>query len=502
MLIPIGHENLRGRRWPWVTTAIIAICTVVFVATNTPMQRDLAQTGEVEAHILVLNASYPDAPMSSNASEMVEAFKLEHAEAYAELASPSRTKFIDAWDVAIHSRGFSASDANTQMTELCAQLAKVQAGSIAWNYAFHPVHPFLWTYITATFLHGGWLHLIFNMWFLWLAGTILEDLWGRIIYPIFFLVAGALAWAVHGAVYPHSLAAALGASGAIAGLMGAFLARFPKIRIRLAWLFFIRLIKFNVPAYVILPAWLLIQVLWGGLARALGAEAGIAYWAHIGGFAFGALGAILLQTMGIEHAANQAIEAKVTWTADPAIVRATDALAQNKPEDAIATLKQAVKEKPDEIDGWDLLLRAQEKTGDTDGQKETLVNLYRLHVVAGEMGAASNEYETYRGLGGGALPRAIWLELCRYYENEQRFETAVDEYEKLAQAYPTTRAGVTALVAAGGICVTNLNRPDRAEKFLKAAQASPAQHGDLDASIEEDLKKCANATARTGSYSA
>jgi membrane associated rhomboid family serine protease len=501
MIIPIGHENLRGRRWPWVTTAIIALCTVVFVATNGPMQRQLAETGQVQMHILVLNALYPDAPMSAIASETVEAFKLEHPQTYAQLASPSRTQFVDAWDLSIHSKDFSASDANTQMTELCAELAKAQAGSIAWNYAFHPVHPFLWTYITATFLHGGWLHLIFNMWFLWLAGTILEDLWGRIIYPIFFLAAGALAWAVHGAVYPHSLMAALGASGAIAGLMGAFLARFPKVRIRLAWILFIRPIKFNVPAYIILPAWLLIQVFWGGLARALGAEAGIAYWAHIGGFAFGALGAVLLRTMGIEHAANEAIEAKVTWTADPAIVRAADALAENKPEDAIAALKQAVKEKPDAIDGWDLLLRAQEKTGDVEGQKDSLVNLCRLHVMEGEMQDAANDYEAYRGLGGSTLPRAIWLELCRYYEKQQRWETAVDEYEKLAKAYPTARAGVTALVAAGKICLANLNHPARAEKLLKAAQASTAPHGDLDASIEEDLKKCATATVRTGNYS-
>jgi membrane associated rhomboid family serine protease len=502
MIIPIGHENLRGRRWPWVTTAIIALCTVIFVATNGPMQKQLAETGQLQVHILVLNALYPDAAMSSTASELVEAFKLEHPQTYAQLASPNRTQFVDRWDLSIHSKDFSASDANAQMTELCAELAKAQASSIAWNYAFHPVHPFLWTYITATFLHGGWLHLIFNMWFLWLAGTILEDLWGRIIYPIFFLAAGALAWAVHGAVYPHSLMSALGASGAIAGLMGAFLARFPKVRIRLGWVLYIRLVKFNVPAYIILPAWLLIQVFWGGLARSFGAEAGIAYWAHIGGFAVGALGAVLLRTMGIEHAANQAIEAKVTWTADPAIVRANDALAENKPEDAIATLKQAVKEKPDEIDGWDLLLRAQEKTGDIEGQKESLANVCRLHVMAGEMEGAASNYDAYRGLGGSALPRAIWLELCRYYENDKRFETAADEYEKLAQAYPTARAGVTALVAAGRICLGNLNRPERAEKLFKAAQSSPAQHGDLDVSIEEGLKKCATATARTGSYSA
>ncbi|MGH9686646.1 MAG: rhomboid family intramembrane serine protease [Candidatus Acidiferrales bacterium] len=500
MIIPIGHENLRGRRWPWVTTAIVAICTLVFLATNSSMQRQLAQTGRIELHILVLGALYPDAPMSSQASEFVEAFKFEHPQTYVQLASPTRTHYADNWDRRIHSKNFTADDANAQMAELCTEFAAAQASSIAWNYAFHPVHPFLKTYITATFLHGGWLHLIFNMWFLWLAGTILEDLWGRVVYPIFFLAAGALAWAVHGAVYPHSFVPALGASGAIAGLMGAFLTRFPKTRIRLGWFLLVRFVKFNVPAYIILPAWLFIQVFWGVLARALGAEAGIAYWAHIGGFALGALGALLLRAMGVEHSANKAIEAKVSWTADPAIVRATDSIAGDQPEDAISALKPLVKEKPDSIDAWDLLLLAQEKTGDVEGQKETLAELCRLHVLAGELDAAAADYETYRNLEGRALPRAIWMELCRHYENMQSWNAAVEEYEKLAQTYPASRAGVSALVSAGRICLTNLNSLERAEKFFRAAQASPGPHSDLDASIDDYLKKCIRVPVSAGRY--
>ncbi|MGH9781584.1 MAG: hypothetical protein ACRD33_07160, partial [Candidatus Acidiferrales bacterium] len=119
MIIPIGHENLRGRRWPWVTTAIVAICTLVFLATNSSMQRQLAQTGRIELHILVLGALYPDAPMSSQASEFVEAFKFEHPQTYVQLASPTRTHYADNWDRRINSKNFTADDANAQMAELC-----------------------------------------------------------------------------------------------------------------------------------------------------------------------------------------------------------------------------------------------------------------------------------------------------------------------------------------------------------------------------------------------
>ncbi len=500
MIVPVGHENLRGRRWPWVTTAIIVLCSVIFIVTNGAMQEQMAQTSKTELHLLLLSALYPDAPLTRAASDVVRAFKFEHADIYSEMESADRTQFLDAWDKKIHAEDFSASDANIEMNALCAQLVEAEAGSIAWKYAFHSVDPSARSYLTATFLHGGWLHLIFNMWFLWLAGTILEDLWGRIIYPIFYLAAGALAWAVHGAVFPHSFVPALGASGAIAGLMGAFLVRYPTTRIRLGWVLWVKILKFDVPAYVILPVWLLMNLSSGVMARLVGVEAGIAYWAHIGGFAFGALGAYLLRASGLEQSADQAIEAKVTWSADPLIVRAHNSLAENNLEGATAILRQLVQEQPDPLDGWDLLFKVQERKRDLKGQKETLAVLCRLRVVAGELEAAAADYAMYKNLGGDKLPRGVWLELCRYFEREQRWELAVEEYEKLAQAFPSERAGVTALVSAGQICVANLASPERAEKLFKAAEMAPVPHSDLEAAIQEGLKKCAPAPVQQIRY--
>jgi membrane associated rhomboid family serine protease len=500
MIIPVGHENLRGRRWPWVTTAIIVLCSAIFLLTIGPMQEQMAQTSQAELHIMLLSALYPNAPMTPAASDIVRAFKLQHMDIYAQMESANRDRFIDAWDKKIHADDFSASDANTEMKALCSQLAQAEAGSIAWKYAFHSVDPSARSYITATFLHGGWLHLIFNMWFLWIAGTVLEDLWGRIIYPIFYLAAGTLAWAVHGAVFPHSFIPALGASGAIAGLMGAFLVRFPTTRIRLGWVLWVKIIKFNVPAYVILPLWLLMNVSSGVVARFVGAEGGIAYWAHIGGFAFGALGAFLLRTSGLEHSADQAIEAKVSWSADPLIVRAHNSLAENNLAGAIACLRQLVQEQSESLDGWDLLFKVQERKKDYEGQKETLAVLCRLRVMAGELEDAARDYEMYKNLGGDKLPRGVWLELCRHFEREQRWELAVEEYEKLAHAFPNERAGVSALVSAGRICVTNLGSPERAEKFFKGAEMSAVPHSDLDGAIQEGLQKCVPAPVQPVRY--
>jgi membrane associated rhomboid family serine protease len=496
MIIPIAHEDQRGRRWPYVTIAIIALNVVVFLFTHTQMEAEQHQAAELQFHILALSAHYPDLQLPPEATDMVEAFKREHARLYGTLEAPNRRP-LDTWDAQLLSGIWTDTDLHAQMASLTTQLDQIHHDSLAWNYAFHPYHPTAISYISANFLHGGWLHLIFNMWFLWLAGTVLEDAWGRVVYPIFYLVCGMLALAFHAGVFRGSFMPVVGASGAIAGLMGGFLARFPKTKIKLAWLFLFRIYKFSVPAYVLLPLWLVIQVFWGAMS---GAEGGVAYWAHVGGFAFGALGAVLLRASGIERTLDQAIEAKVTWTADAPLVRATELLGENQAEAAVATLQQHVKDKPDSIDGHMMLLKAQERQSDTAGQKETLANLCRLSLSEGDPDTAWNYYEHYTTLGGDKLPRGVWLELCRYLERNQNWDRAVTEYERFAEKNSTERGSVPAVVAAARICLTKLNRVADAERFYLAAAASPVPHLDLDAEIQEGLKKCAAAAPAPGTY--
>jgi membrane associated rhomboid family serine protease len=498
MLIPVAHENLRGRRWPYVSIAIIALNFVIFLITIGPMESEQQKSGEIQLHILALSAHYPDATMTPDAAQVVKMFKHDHFVVYEELATPHRQP-IDAWDANQLADDWSAEDVNTQMAILGSELEQSHQGSVTWNYAFHPYHPTPWSYVTANFLHGGWLHIIFNMWFLWLAGTILEDAWGRVVYPIFYLVSGAVALLVHAAIFPGSLVPVVGASGAIAGLMGGFLARFPNTKIKLMWiwLFGLRRYKFFVPAYILLPLWLAIQVFWGLLA---GSASGVAYWAHVGGFAFGMVGAVILRSTGIEHAMDRAIEAKVSWTPDPHIARAAELLQEGQPEAAIAEARMELAEKPDSGEALELLLKAQEKLQDFDGMKETLAGLCRYCVSSGDPSAAWNHYAQYLNLGGEKLPRGVWVQLCRYLEGEKDWGRAAQEYEKLALANPAERAGVSALVSAARIYLTKLNRPDKAEQLFKAAAASPTPHLDSEQAIEDGLKQCAAATPVTGLY--
>jgi len=486
MLIPIGHENLRGRRWPYVSIAIIALNLLAFLGTNWTIEAESTQTREIEMHLILLAGTHPELKMTEDAQRFVQNFERNNPKEAEQLHSGNH-EVEDAWDARMRMVEEPA-ELQAEMDNLCQQYTTQVQSSLLRNYAYVPAAPHAISYLTNMFLHGGWLHLIFNMWFLWLAGTILEDTWGRVIYPIFYLLCGLLATVVHGIVNSGSMVPALGASGAVAGLMGAFLVRFPKTKIRMMWLFFFGFrflrYKFDAPAYALLPLWLGQELLSGFF---MGQASGVAHWAHIGGFAGGALLALALRASGMEQQADKAIEAKVTWTAGENMVAATDALEKNDLEGALASVKQHLSQKPDDLEAQTMLLNLYWRKQDMIAYREQLAVLCRAHVNAREMDQAWERYQEYVNQGGTKLHKAVWIELCRHLESKQDWERAAEEYQKLAQAYPNDRVAVTSLVSAAKIFGKRLYRPAEAAKLYQQAQASPAPHSDMDAAINAGL---------------
>ena len=142
---------------------------------------------------------------------------------------------------------------------------------------------------TSMFLHGGWMHLIGNMWFLWLFGDNVEDRVGHGRYLLLYLVGGLVGALTHWFFNLNSMVPTVGASGAIAAVMGAYLITFPRARIRTLVPLFIFLTWFDVPAFIILFYWLLLQLLSGvaSVAVADPMQGGVAFFAHVGGFLAG-----------------------------------------------------------------------------------------------------------------------------------------------------------------------------------------------------------------------
>ncbi|MDZ7373859.1 MAG: rhomboid family intramembrane serine protease [candidate division KSB1 bacterium] len=146
-------------------------------------------------------------------------------------------------------------------------------------------------FFTSMFLHGGWMHVIGNMWFLWIFGDNVEDRLGHFRYLVFYLLCGLVAGLVHYMLNPTSGVPTVGASGAIAGVMGAYYLLYPRARVLtlVPLFFFVEIIE--IPAFFFLGLWFVIQLVQGAfsLATVDTLTGGVAWWAHVGGFAAGAV---------------------------------------------------------------------------------------------------------------------------------------------------------------------------------------------------------------------
>ena len=163
------------------------------------------------------------------------------------------------------------------------------------TYAEPPFSPWL-TLLTCVFLHGSWMHFLGNMWFLHIFGDNVEDRFGHLGYLLFYLGGGVAASVSHLLSAPGSDAPTIGASGAIACVMGAYMLLYPHAKVLAILPIFIFVQMFVVPAPLFLGFWFLLQLFEGTFTESSGA--GVAWWAHIGGFAVGFVVAWLLEKTG------------------------------------------------------------------------------------------------------------------------------------------------------------------------------------------------------------
>jgi membrane associated rhomboid family serine protease len=165
-------------------------------------------------------------------------------------------------------------------------------------YGVVPAHLRPVTLLTSMFLHGGWMHIIGNMLFLWAFGRSLEDAMGHTKFLVFYLVCGIAAGITHVFLNLYTTLPTLGASGAIAGVMGAYLVKFPKAKIHTLIFLFLFVTISDIPAAFILVYWFITQLFseYGSIAQTQVSSGGVAYAAHIGGFV---TGMILVQFMGV-----------------------------------------------------------------------------------------------------------------------------------------------------------------------------------------------------------
>jgi len=164
---------------------------------------------------------------------------------------------------------------------------------IIYTYGFIPADWSILTAFTCMFLHAGLDHIFGNMWYLFLFGDNVEDRFGHVKFLLFYLASGFAATFVNYMVDPASLIPTIGASGAISGVMGAYIVLFPKARVQTLLGYYMT----TLPAFIMLGLWFALQLFFGTSSFFGGDGSGIAYWAHIGGFVAGALSGLVYRAV-------------------------------------------------------------------------------------------------------------------------------------------------------------------------------------------------------------
>ena len=365
IVLPLSHENMQAQRFPHITTGLILLNTFLFIITaivapHTQKARSQAEGQLVEYYMTHLYLDFPEEsflklnPESQYFLRMAKKVGLEqmlreathnNAEAARILTQLSQNQTGPDQTESAELRLVKEQD---YLHSLIQEFESAYKNDFYIKYGYIPSRGGVLTIFSSIFLHGGFFHLLFNMLFLWLSGCNIEDLWGRIIYPVFYLLGGILATLAHGIMYPESPIPLIGASGAIAAVMGAFMVRMYATKIHFVYLIFMIGImrgRFSAPAYIMLPLWLL-QQFWG-LFKGGGAS-GTAFWAHIGGFIFGAIVASLMKVSGFESNVLAPALEKKTAVVDEQLVTGIEKLRANDFEGAIQDLRAAMKNAPDD----------------------------------------------------------------------------------------------------------------------------------------------------------
>ena len=168
------------------------------------------------------------------------------------------------------------------------------------TFAFVPYEFKLFTIFTSMFMHGGIMHIIGNMWFLYIFGDNVESILGHVRFLLFYLFCGIGAAVAQFLIQPDSTTPMVGASGAIAGVLGAYMIKFPKARVHVLAVIFIFITTIVVPAQLVLGLWFLMQLSGGLGSLGFDTTGGIAWFAHIGGFIVGISTLRIFQTINIK----------------------------------------------------------------------------------------------------------------------------------------------------------------------------------------------------------
>jgi len=367
-LLPIGHQENTVRRLPWVSVSILLLCVAMQIyasAVQPGLDRELRSLLE-ERFTLERKLIAEHAARGAPGTKQQDIESLLHQ--LSDGIDPHELRDFIKGDEAALLKKLKAGELTepgdvrfARYQAIDEDLKAVEARTPAMMLGYKPAEGGLRSMLTSIFAHLGWLHLIGNMWFLYLVGCNLEDRWGNWQFLGFYLIAGCVAAGAFGALHAGSTTPLIGASGAVAGAMGAFMVCYARTRVKLFYAY-ILVIKprwgtFRAPTGFVLGLWLAEQIVMTIVEAHAGSS--VAYSAHAAGFAFGAIVALVLRATGVDEALDRASAQAAegpAWEAHPGYLRAMDALDRQDYETARTRLHDLLKESIDHPGGHEVLL--------------------------------------------------------------------------------------------------------------------------------------------------
>ena len=464
MIIPIGHDR-EIFHFPYVTVTLIGLCLLVqvyssFVAPPVDPHETMSQLRQeslVRARIWAKHAeSYlrqhplPAGPQPKTAREMI--------------AQMRRLKVVQRQFWADFEAGRIVPTTDPDFIALQETKRERDESAGVLGFGYRPGGR-LHTLVTYAFIHGGWLHLIGNMIFLWLCGCNLEDRWGRVVWLLVYLggaCASALFWS---RLNPRAAMPLVGASGAIAAGMGAFLVVHGGAQIRMLYiLVYTRLLvgTFTMRAYWALPFWFVQQAL-GMWTEGYTA---VAYSAHVGGFAVGLVVALLMKVSGGDRRLHAASEAKATiFSQHPLYLEALTQLERGDRATAEATLERVLREQPDHVDAALELFRLSLDKGALPAARAASRAL-ALCKRAGDLPSAQALYVELRARQPEAPldDRSLFFLAQAFEKKDPTVAAAI--YEQLYSLHPDSSIAPKAMLSCAQLHRQKLSASDRSQQIL------------------------------------
>ncbi len=390
-VIPVGHESNEVRRLPWITFGIMAICLVVHIFLSMEVGAKQNQLESAAEEMIMYYFNHPYLELNPEIKKLMFAGGDEERldamlAAYREMIPrPDR---------------LTVSEEQEKLDELAAALLGSLESFPYRKWGYIPADRSFLALLTYMFVHGGWLHLFGNLLLLYVTGPFIEDLWGRPIYAVFYLATGALSALMYASHYPHFAGPLIGASGAIAGVMGAFLINFYKTKINFFyWIGFFFRGTFEAPAFVMLPLWVLLEFFNASVVDSIQAEGsgggGVAHWAHVWGFVFGVLVAVGMKYLKIEEKyIHPKIEAKIQSGegAVDVVITAMQKKNMGRIDEAYDILLEEARKNPMRKDVVDALWDVGVEMGNGEEAAGYFVKLIESEVRHDQLDVAFNRY--------------------------------------------------------------------------------------------------------------